>query len=184
MTAKLLFFFEITSRREKLTIDEGAKQHERQSHSFLQLHPVRHAATCATTFETILGTLQEIADFLEDRRVLLVIFEVALQQGGYLFQRHPLAVFILSWPLNDRQQHLAQSVQLLVLKVVLHQLLLLFLGQPVTLALVDFMAQLGIERVVLDGCLEIDVAVDVHADETACAGGVGEGHLLVGGADE
>ena len=46
------------------------------------------------------------------------------------------------------------------------------------------MAQLGIEHVVIDGCLEIDVAVDVHTDETACAGGVGEWHLLVGGADE
>ena len=33
--------------------------------SFPQFHPVRHAAAGASTFETVLGTLQEIAYFLE-----------------------------------------------------------------------------------------------------------------------
>lgn len=151
---------------------------------FLQHHPVLHAIRRAVGVESVFGALQVAAYLLEGGGILLVGPEMVLQQPGDFFQRHPLPFFAGKRLADDRQEHLAQTAYLLELLVVLHQPLLFFLGQPVALARIDLVTQLCKDLVVIEGRLEIDVAVNADADEAARAGGVGQRVLLVGGGDE
>ena len=112
------------------------------------------------------------------------MFEVAFQQGRELLERQPLSVFAFLRSLHDAQHHLVESVEALVLQVVCGERTLLVLREPVALTIGYLLFQLGIELVVIDGCVEVDVAIDAHTDETARAGGIDEWHRLVGGADE
>lgn len=104
---------------------------------------------------------------MEGAGVFLIAFEVLAEQGGEFLQREPGAFLAVFGSLDDAHEHLAQAVEPLVLQVVLHELSLLLLGEPVAFALGDLLLQLCIELVVVDGCLEVDVAVDGYADEAA-----------------
>ena len=60
----------------------------------------------------------------------------------------------------------------------------LFGGEPVSLALGEQLHALGIELAVVDGGIHIDHLADVYAEEAAAARGVGEQSGGVAGADE
>ena len=121
------------------------------------------------------------------------MIKVGLEKGGEVFEGHPLpfpfALDIVSgsriaWFLDDSHQHLTQTVEALILQVVLHQRTLFFFREPIALTLADLQHQLGIELVVLHRCLKVDVAVDRYADEATRTRRVCQRHLLIGGADE
>ena len=154
-------------------------------------YPIHPAGGLALALESVFGTAQRLADLDERAFVLLIAsLESLFQAGGNLLQREPLAVLrifsrIPVRLLEERHQHLAQSVHLLEAQVVLHQGLLLFLRQIVAFTqLLHLVFQLGIELVVLHGCLEVDAAFHLHTDETPRPRGIHERHRIVGSANE
>ena len=140
-----------------------------------QFHPVVVPVRRVPALEPIFRSIQVVAYLLEGTRVFLVTLEMLLQEVRNILQTHPLALLhqigtvLCSHTgfLHNSHQHLTKSVQLLVLQVVLHQGALLILCEPVALALTDLVYQLGIEQVVLNGCLKVDITVDEYTEEPA-----------------
>ena len=155
------------------------------------LHPIDHAGGLPLACELVFGAAQEVADLDVAALVFLVGGPIdLLQPDRYLLQRHPLAAVGIAHGravglLEDRKQLFAKLREALIAKVVFHQSTFFLTCQVVAEPqLRDFVLQLSIELFVLDGRGEVDVALDVDADEASAAAGVGQGHTLVGGADE
>ena len=130
------------------------------------LDPILPAAGLSATLELVLRTAQEIA-YLDVRRLIILegTAEGLLQAARNLFHRQPLTVFSFCRSLKLREQHLAQTVHLLIVQVVLHECLLFLLCQIVAQPFFFYLLfQLGIELVVFDGRLEVDAAFNSHAD--------------------
>ncbi len=121
---------------------------------------------------------------MECTRLFLITLEVSFEQGREVFEGYPLAFLVAARSLDDGHEHLTQTVEALILQVVLHQTAFLFFREPVALTLTDLLHELGIELVVLNRRQEVDVTVDADTDEATGTRGIRQWHLLVGGADE
>lgn len=107
-----------------------------------------------------------------------------MEQVVHLLEGPEAAVLRVSRLPEGGGDHLHEVGGLLETTVLLHQYGDLQVVEPITLALVEFLHQLGKELAVVEVIVEVDVASTLHTDEPPAARGIHQRLHLVGCADE